>query len=80
MKTYYLIAQYYPQDGETVEHPRCVFGPCTHIHPLPLANVDPYWCYKSRKAAENYAAKCSRGYSRYEVIQVPATAMTTTAY
>lgn len=74
MKPVYLITQTHPQRGIV-----CVFGPGNYFPGWPLRNVDPGRCYKSEKTALNYAAKCSRGYSRFDVIQVPAEVLTATA-
>ena len=68
--SYYLIKQWHPHKGQTAESPSCIFGTGSYIAPIPLANVNPAFCYKSRKRAENVAMKNTSLYSRCEVIEV----------
>ena len=78
MKKYYLVAQYNPQRGQSLEDPACRF--CGgYFAPKPLADVDRTKCYTSLKRAQNVAIK--RGAAgwrwgwRCEVIEVPEEAL-----
>lgn len=65
-KRYYLIAQYYPQRGETETNPACLFGASGSyvVSFPPLAKIKANLCYKSKARAERYAAK-QREYTRF---------------
>lgn len=73
MKHRYLIAQYFPGKGETENNPECYFGTGAYVLPAPLpVYIKENYCYKTRKQAERYAAKCNMfySYSRFTVIEI----------
>lgn len=74
-KSFYLIKQWNPCRGQTESRPSCYVGPCFSAYP-PLQNVKPENCYKTRAAAERYAARLYHPkYSRTEVVEVPQAAL-----
>lgn len=72
---YYLVKQWQPHRGTSKENPSCVFGQMSYFVKLPLKDINPNFCYTSRKNAERMAEKYTSLYSRAEVIEVPKTAM-----
>lgn len=73
MKHRFLIAQYFPAKGETLENPSCYFGIGSYVIPAPLPKyIKEHLTYKTRKQAEKYAEKCNGYYmySRFSVIEI----------
>ena len=73
-KRYYLIAQYYPQHGETETNPACLFGASgSYVVSFPPAEkLKAAFCYTSKARADRYAMKCNGNhmYSRFAVVDV----------
>lgn len=73
MKHRFLIAQYFPGQGETVDEPRCYCGTGSYILPAPLPEyIKADLCYKSQQQAQRYAAKLNMlsMSARHTVIEV----------
>ena len=72
---YYLIKQWQPHRGTSEQNPSCIFGSMNYFVKLPLKDIKPELCYKSRKRAEREAEKLTSLYSRAAVIEVPESAL-----
>ena len=73
---YFLIAQWNPRKGQTESNPGSLFGTFSYFTDYPLRNVDREKCYKTRRRAEEQAARLYHPiYSKTAVVEVPECAL-----